>query len=93
MNQRPTVETLGQGPGAHECFPARNLPLVISSTLAPATAQAALPDAMVEPFAHMLLASLTEIALLIARADDSEAAAQAGKAAIRELLGRILRKR
>jgi hypothetical protein len=29
---------------------------------------------------------------LIARADDSEAEAEAGKAAIRELLGRILRK-
>ncbi|HWF78646.1 MAG TPA: TetR family transcriptional regulator [Caulobacteraceae bacterium] len=64
---------------------------LLKAALAPAAAEAGLPEAMVEPFAHMLLASLTEIALLIARAEDSEAEAEAGKAAIRELLGRILR--
>jgi hypothetical protein len=38
----------------------------------------------------MLLASLSEIALLIAEADDASSALENGKGAVRELLGRIL---
>jgi AcrR family transcriptional regulator len=48
------------------------------------------PD-LVGPFAHMILAALDEIALLIARAEDSEAAMAEGRMAVRELLRRLLR--
>jgi AcrR family transcriptional regulator len=47
------------------------------------------PD-LVDMFAHMLLASINEIALFIARADDPAAAMQSGTAAIEELLHRLL---
>jgi AcrR family transcriptional regulator len=41
---------------------------------------------LVDVLAHMLLAALVEVALLIARADDPAAAKKAGEAAIEELL-------
>jgi AcrR family transcriptional regulator len=63
---------------------------LLKAALAPAAAQAGLPAAMVDAFAHMLLASLSEVAFLIARADDAEAAIADGKAAIRELIARLL---
>jgi AcrR family transcriptional regulator len=47
------------------------------------------PD-LVDMFAHVLLASVNEIALFIARADDPSAAMQAGTAAVEELLHRLL---
>jgi AcrR family transcriptional regulator len=46
------------------------------------------PD-LVDPFAHVLLASVNELALLVARSDDKEAAMQAGADAIDELLRRL----
>ena len=45
---------------------------------------------MVDAFAHMLLASLSEVALMIAQADDTSVALENGKGAVRELLARIL---
>jgi AcrR family transcriptional regulator len=48
------------------------------------------PD-LVSPFAHMILAALDEIALVIARAEDAEAAMSEGRTAVRELLRRLLR--
>lgn len=53
-------------------------------------ADGALPAESVEIFAHILLASLTEVALLIARAPDRKGAAVRGKAAIQMLLTRLL---
>jgi AcrR family transcriptional regulator len=50
-----------------------------------------LPAELVEPFAHMLLAALDEIALVIARAQDTEAALAEGRVAVGELLSRLLR--
>ncbi len=47
------------------------------------------PD-LADMFAHMLLASLNEIALFIARADDPAAAMRSGAAAVDELLHRLL---
>lgn len=47
------------------------------------------PD-LVAPFAQMLLGALDEVAMGIARADDREAAMTTGRAAVRELLRRIL---
>ncbi|GAB3965386.1 TetR/AcrR family transcriptional regulator [Actinoallomurus acanthiterrae] len=49
-----------------------------------------LPAEFVDPFAHMLLAALDEIALLIARAEDVEAATSTGVAAVEELLDRLV---
>jgi Tetracyclin repressor-like, C-terminal domain len=47
------------------------------------------PD-LVGTLAHVLLASVNEVALLVARSDDREAAMQAGSDAIDELLQRLL---
>lgn len=44
----------------------------------------------VDAFAHMLLAGLMEIALVIARADNSRAALKVGRAAIGELVTRLM---
>jgi AcrR family transcriptional regulator len=45
---------------------------------------------LVDAFAHMILAALDEIAVVIARADDPEAAMAEGRVAVRELLRRLL---
>jgi AcrR family transcriptional regulator len=45
---------------------------------------------MVDTYAHMLLATLIEVAFLIARAPDPAQAARTGKAAMNELLVRLL---
>lgn len=49
-----------------------------------------LPEQYADPFAHMLLASLNEIAIMISRADDPEAAMRDGRAAVDELIDRML---
>ena len=48
------------------------------------------PQHLVDPFAHMLLAALNEIAILVALADDPGKAGTTGRAAVEELLTRIL---
>jgi AcrR family transcriptional regulator len=45
---------------------------------------------LVDVFAHMLLATMNELALLIARADDQAAAQRMAVEAVDELLGRLL---
>jgi AcrR family transcriptional regulator len=50
-----------------------------------------LPPELVVPFAHMILAGLDEIVLVIARAGDIEAAVAEGTTAVEELLSRLLR--
>jgi AcrR family transcriptional regulator len=49
-----------------------------------------LPSADVDVLAHMLLAAVNEAALLIARAEDPQAALQAGQAAVDTLLDRLV---
>lgn len=49
-----------------------------------------LPAEQVDMLAHMLLASVNEAALMIARADDPDAALAAGKAAVDILLDRLV---
>jgi hypothetical protein len=49
-----------------------------------------LPTESVDVLAHMVLASVAEAALLIARADDPEAALRSGRAAVDTLLGRLV---
>jgi AcrR family transcriptional regulator len=48
-----------------------------------------LPQDMVGTLAHVLLASVNEVALLVARSDDKEAAMQAGADTVDELLRRL----
>ncbi len=45
---------------------------------------------LVDAFAHMILAALDEMALVIARAEDPEAAMANGRVAVQELLRRLL---
>jgi len=61
----------------------------------PAVVQAAAPQAHLRPeladtLAHVLLASVNEVALLVARSDDPQAAMKAGEEAVDELLRRLL---
>lgn len=49
-----------------------------------------LPVRHADPFAHMLLASLNEIAIVITRSEDPEKAMKDGRAAVRELLNRLI---
>jgi AcrR family transcriptional regulator len=53
-------------------------------------AAGSMEDEMVDAFAHILLASLLELAFLVARATDPEAAAKTGRAAMKQLLEHLL---
>ena len=63
---------------------------LMKAALEPAAKEAGLPASLIDTFAHMLLASLSEVALMIAQADDSTVALENGRRAVRELLDRIL---
>ena len=49
-----------------------------------------LPQELVGPFAHMILAALDEAAMIVARAPDSRAAVAEGRQAVEEFLARLL---
>jgi AcrR family transcriptional regulator len=49
-----------------------------------------LPPSLVSPYAHMLMAALDELALMIAEADDKPAAIAESRAAIEDALGRLI---
>jgi AcrR family transcriptional regulator len=51
-----------------------------------------LDAALVDPFAHMLLAAVNELALLVARAEDTATAQRQAEVAVDELLTRLLAK-
>ncbi len=63
---------------------------MLKASLAAANAKGAIPAASIETFAHMLFAALSEVALIIARAEDPAAATRLGKTAVQELLTRLL---
>jgi AcrR family transcriptional regulator len=63
---------------------------LIRMVLEAAAAQAQLRPELADTLAHVLLASVNEVALLVARADDAQAAMKAGEDAIDELLRRLL---
>jgi AcrR family transcriptional regulator len=63
---------------------------LMKAALEAAAAEADLPASLIDAFAHMLLASLSEVALMIAEADDPVQALENGRRAVRELLARIL---
>lgn len=47
-------------------------------------------EEMADVFAHILLASLLEVAFMVARSDDPQSAAKTGRQAMRELLDRLV---
>jgi len=52
--------------------------------------QGRLPAARVDLFAHMLMAAMNEVALLVAQAEGDEQAIAEGEAALEDFLGRVL---
>ena len=62
----------------------------LRANLAVLAAEGRIAESEVDTFAHMLLAAVTEAALLIAQADDPEAALASGQAAVDTLLTRVL---
>jgi AcrR family transcriptional regulator len=63
----------------------------LKSTLRRIAKSGALPMEEIDALAHMVLGAISEAAMLIARADDHEAAHKAGQAALDTLLDRLLR--
>jgi AcrR family transcriptional regulator len=63
---------------------------LLKAALGQASAGGSLPDELVDSYAHILMAALTEVAMLTARADDRPAAAALGKRSIKLLLARLL---
>ena len=63
---------------------------LMKAALAEAADQGRLPPDLVNMFAHTLLASVNEVALLVARADDPDAAMKEGAYAVDALLQRLL---
>jgi hypothetical protein len=62
----------------------------LKSTLRRIAKSGALPMEEIDALAHMVLGAISEAAMLIARADDHEAAHKAGQAALDTLLDRLL---
>jgi AcrR family transcriptional regulator len=62
----------------------------LGMTRAALSATNRVPQHLVDSFAHMLLAALNEIAILVALADDPSEAGTTSRAAVEELLTRIL---
>jgi AcrR family transcriptional regulator len=63
---------------------------LLKASLARAAAEGALAPEKVDIFAHILLASLSEVALMVARAPNREAAAAEAKAAMAMLIASIV---
>jgi AcrR family transcriptional regulator len=63
---------------------------MLKTALQVAADEGRLPSDLVDAFAHMLLATMNELALVIARADDVVAAQRTAEAAVDEYLGRLL---
>jgi AcrR family transcriptional regulator len=64
---------------------------MLKSVLQQAADAGQVPPKLVEPFAHILLATGNELALVIALADDVPAAQASAEAAVEEFLTRLLR--
>ncbi len=62
---------------------------MIKSVLAVMVANERLGEEMLDPFAHVLLASLNELALLVARSDNPKRALKVGVQAVDELVDRL----
>jgi AcrR family transcriptional regulator len=63
---------------------------LLQFSLGVAAAEGRLEPELVDMFAHVLMASLSEIALVVARANDPDAAVRSGEAAVDELIQRLM---
>jgi AcrR family transcriptional regulator len=63
---------------------------LLKASLTAASATGVISAALIETYAHMLLAALIEVAMIIARAPDAAAAVKLGKTAVQDLLTRLL---
>jgi AcrR family transcriptional regulator len=63
---------------------------LLKGSLRAASEAGRLSPALVEPLAHVLLAAVLEIALLMARGDDAPVSVKQAKAALRELIEKLL---
>jgi AcrR family transcriptional regulator len=63
---------------------------LIRAVVHAAAEQGRVPPELVDPFSHVLLATVNELALLIALADDVSGAQATAEAAVDEVLGRLL---
>jgi AcrR family transcriptional regulator len=63
---------------------------LIKAVLQTVADEGGLRPELVDPLAHVVLASVNELALLVALSDDPEAAMRSGAEAVDELLGRLL---
>ena len=66
---------------------------LLRAGLEAAAARGRIAKDLAEPFAHILLASLFEFALMVARSDDGEATLKAARTALRELVDRLFARR
>jgi len=63
---------------------------LLQFSLGAAAAEGRVAPELVDMFAHVLMAALSEIAMVIARSDDPEGAVRSGEAAVDELIQRLL---
>jgi AcrR family transcriptional regulator len=63
---------------------------LLQLSLGAAAAEGRLASGLVDMFAHVLMAALSEIALVVARSDDPDGAVRSGEAAVDELIQRLL---
>jgi hypothetical protein len=63
---------------------------LLKGSLRAAAEAGRLSPSLVEPLAHVLLAAVLEIALLMARANDAPGSVKQAKAALRELIEKLL---
>jgi AcrR family transcriptional regulator len=63
---------------------------LLKAALGAAAERGLVPTGSVDVLAHMLLAAMIEVALVIARAEDTAEATRAGEEALEELLGSLL---
>jgi hypothetical protein len=63
---------------------------LLKAVLASAAENGRVHPELVDTFAHMLLAALFEVALMVSRAEDPKATLRSGRAALGELIDRLL---
>ena len=63
---------------------------LLQFSLGAAAAEGRVAPELVDMFAHVLMAALSEIAMVVARSDDPEGAVRSGEAAVDELIQRLL---
>jgi hypothetical protein len=64
---------------------------LLKAALASAAESGRVRRDLVDTFAHMLLAALIEVALMVSRAEDPKVALRTGRSALAELIDRLLK--